>query len=33
MDVTPPTVAWYGMKQLYMKDPDGYVICFQCAAD
>jgi len=30
--VEPPKVAPYGMKQLYLKDPDGYVICFQCAA-
>ncbi|HTK75680.1 MAG TPA: VOC family protein [Gemmataceae bacterium] len=28
----PPTVAPYGMKQLYLKDPDGYVICFQWPA-
>jgi catechol 2,3-dioxygenase-like lactoylglutathione lyase family enzyme len=25
----PPTVAPYGMKQLYFHDPDGYNICFQ----
>jgi glyoxylase I family protein len=30
--VRPPTVAPYGMKQLYLKDPDGYVICFQWSA-
>jgi uncharacterized glyoxalase superfamily protein PhnB len=24
-----PTVAFYGMKQLYFKDPDGYELCFQ----
>jgi glyoxylase I family protein len=29
LDVKAPTVAPYGMKQLYLKDPDGYVICFQ----
>ena len=29
MDAEPPKVSWYGMKQLYMKDPDGYQICFQ----
>jgi glyoxylase I family protein len=29
LDVRPPKVAWYGMKQLYLKDPDGYLICFQ----
>jgi hypothetical protein len=27
--VQPPKVAWYGMKQLYLRDPDGYLICFQ----
>ena len=24
-----PKVAPYGMRQLYLKDPDGYGICFQ----
>jgi len=28
----PPAVAHYGMKQLYLKDPDGYGICFQWPA-
>ena len=28
----PPTVAPYGMKQLYLRDPDGYALCFQWAA-
>ena len=32
IDVQPPKVAWYGMKQLYLKDPDGYLICFQWPA-
>ncbi|HEX9893750.1 MAG TPA: VOC family protein [Gemmatimonadales bacterium] len=32
VDVRPPTVAPYGMKQLYIKDPDGYVLCFQWPA-
>ncbi len=27
-----PLVRPYGMKQLYLKDPDGYGICFQCKA-
>ena len=27
--VEPPKVAWYGMKQLHLKDPDGFGICFQ----
>ena len=28
-----PKVAWYGMKQLYLHDPDGYGICFQWKAE
>jgi catechol 2,3-dioxygenase-like lactoylglutathione lyase family enzyme len=32
VSLEPPAVAPYGMKQLYLKDPDGYVICFQWAA-
>ena len=28
-----PKVAWYGMKQLYLTDPDGYQLCFQWPAD
>jgi glyoxylase I family protein len=27
--VEKPQIADYGMKQLWLKDPDGYVICFQ----
>jgi catechol 2,3-dioxygenase-like lactoylglutathione lyase family enzyme len=27
-----PKVAPYGMKQLYLRDPDGYSLCFQWAA-
>lgn len=30
--VDPPEIASYGMKQLYLKDPDGYTICFQWTA-
>lgn len=30
--VNPPSVAPYGMKQMYLHDPDGYSICFQWAA-
>ena len=29
LDVSMPKVAWYGMKQMYLKDPDGFAICFQ----
>jgi glyoxylase I family protein len=25
----PPRNAPYGMRQLYVRDPDGYVLCFQ----
>jgi len=25
----PPKVAFYGMNQLFLNDPDGYEICFQ----
>lgn len=30
--VEPPKVAPYGMKQLYLKDPDGFMLCFQWTA-
>ena len=33
LNVGPPKVAPHGMKQLYLRDPDGYVICFQCPAE
>jgi catechol 2,3-dioxygenase-like lactoylglutathione lyase family enzyme len=29
LDVPPPVVRDYGMKQLCLRDPDGYGICFQ----
>ena len=29
VDAKPPTVAPYGMKQLYVRDPDGYNLCLQ----
>lgn len=29
LSLDPPQVAFYGMKQLYLKDPDGYELCFQ----
>ena len=31
--VDSPTVTSYGMKQLSLKDPDGFTLCFQWAAD
>ena len=30
--VKPPVVRAYGMKQLYLHDPDGYNLCFQWKA-
>ena len=33
VDVKEPKVAPYGMKQLYVRDPDGFALCFQCAAE
>lgn len=30
--VSEPKVAPYGMKQMYVNDPDGYGICFQWPA-
>ena len=32
VEVKPPTVAPYGMKQLCIPDPDGYNLCFQWKA-
>ena len=32
IDTPPPKVAPYGMKQLWLRDPDGYVICLQWPA-
>ena len=32
LDVKAPTRAPYGMKQLYVSDPDGYGLCFQWKA-
>ena len=29
VDLRPPKVAPYGMKQLTLTDPDGYQLCFQ----
>ncbi len=25
----PPRTAWYGMRQLNLRDPDGYALCLQ----
>lgn len=29
VQVDPPTVAYYGARQVYLRDPDGYTLCFQ----
>jgi catechol 2,3-dioxygenase-like lactoylglutathione lyase family enzyme len=29
VELDPPNDAPYGMRQLYLEDPDGYNICFQ----
>lgn len=28
----PPTTAYYGMRQLFVPEPDGYVVCFESDA-
>jgi catechol 2,3-dioxygenase-like lactoylglutathione lyase family enzyme len=33
LKLDPPQVAFYGMKQLFVKDPDGYELCFQNRVD
>lgn len=32
LNVSEPVVTGYGMKQLYVRDPDGYELCFQWSA-
>ena len=32
LDVKEPVIRDYGMKQLFLKDPDGYGLCFQWRA-
>ena len=31
--VSAPTVAYYGMRQMFVVDPDGYQLCFQWPAE
>jgi len=31
--VDPPIITFYGMKQVFVTDPDGYRLCFQNPAD
>ena len=33
MTVEPPFVTFYGMKQVFVTDPDGYQLCFQNPTD
>jgi len=33
VECRPPVVAPYGAKQLFIHDPDGYKLCFQCVAN
>jgi glyoxylase I family protein len=32
LQLDPPVMRDYGMKQLYVADPDGYTLCFQSPA-
>jgi glyoxylase I family protein len=32
LTIAPPVVRTYGMRQLYITDPDGYELCFQWPA-
>lgn len=32
LPVAPPRITGYGMKQVYVTDPDGYALCFQWPA-
>jgi len=32
LDPQPPKVTYYGMKQVYLRDPDGFGICLQWRA-
>ncbi len=33
LKLDPPAVAFYGMNQVFFKDPDGYELCFQSPAE
>jgi catechol 2,3-dioxygenase-like lactoylglutathione lyase family enzyme len=33
LKLRPPSIAPYGMKQLYLTDPDGFNVCFQWAVN
>jgi glyoxylase I family protein len=32
LSIDPPVVAPYGMKQIFVRDPDGYSLCLQASA-
>jgi glyoxylase I family protein len=32
VEAQPPQIQSYGMKQVYLRDPDGYMLCFQARA-
>lgn len=32
LELDPPETRPYGMRQLSLKDPDGFALCFQCPA-
>lgn len=32
LNVKEPSITGYGMKQMYLRDPDGYALCFQWSA-
>jgi len=31
--INPPEAAYYGMKQLFVPEPDGYSVCFESPTD
>ncbi|MBI3465478.1 MAG: bleomycin resistance family protein, partial [Planctomycetes bacterium] len=33
LEVDPPKAAFYGMNQIFLRDPDGYELCFQSAVE
>ena len=33
LKLAPPEIAFYGMNQLHLTDPDGYELCFQNAVE
>lgn len=32
-EAAAPEVAFYGMKQVHLRDPDGYALCFESPVD